>query len=359
MLDFIFYSFIYVLLFLLIWIFNKKYNADKFCIMSALALALFASLSYDVGWDYVVYRDMMKGQMDYSRIELLEQWLIEFCKKTETPQLFFFVNHFVIVFCNALAIKKSSINPYISFVLFLCLPLSYLIGISTIRAAVAASIMFFAYEYFLKEGKYIVFIGFGVISYFVHAASLIFLPMLLVYYIQVPKYINIASFVICLVFSSGQILDLSFLSAYSFFEGTIDRFDYYANNNDGVASKIPYIYYAINALNLLFYEKLSKASETNRQYIALINIGCCLSLIFSFNHTMCLRLSRFYYSWLVLLIPYYTLIFSKPIRVNISKGIIAVCFLLYMYQLSLPNYDGMDHTRVSTYWPYQLFFFAN
>ncbi|MCI7070642.1 EpsG family protein [Bacteroides pyogenes] len=358
MIEYLYYSFIYVLLFVAIFIVNKQFPNDKFCYVAGFILAMFAGLSYDVGWDYVVYRDMMLNKMDYSRIELLEQWLLIFCKDIKFPQLFFLVNHFVIVFCNVLVIKKVSPNKYISVILFLCLPLSFLTGISTIRAAVTASIMFYAYEYYLRENKVLYFLGCGIICFFVHASSLIFVLMIFVRYINIPLIFNILLFAIAFIFSKSVLIDFSYLANFSFMADIVERFDYYQSIGNDSSSSIPYIYYALNVLNFIFYKQLVKNDKITSQYITLFNIGCCLSLFFSFNHTMSLRFSRFYYSWLVLLIPYYSIVFYKQ-RFMITKLIIGLSLLLLLYQLYLPNYNGTDPFRISTYWPYQLFFLAD
>ena len=246
MLDYLYYTFVYVLLFFSIVFLSGRNNDKKFCYLAGTIISLFAGLSYDVGWDYVIYMDMMKGQMEYERIELLEQSLLLFSKKIQFPQLFFIVNHFIIVFCNVLAIKKSSTNVYLSVLLFLCLPLSFLLGISTIRAAVAASIMFFAYEYFLKEKKPWYFLLCGIACFFIHEASIIFVMMLVVYYIEIPLWVNVSMFVAASVLSVGQLTEISWLSSFAFLSNAMDRYDYYTQNANEVASKIPYIYYMIN-----------------------------------------------------------------------------------------------------------------
>lgn len=363
MINYLFYTSVYFLLVFFIYIFHEtnRNNEKRFVFWSFMLLFIFAAISYDVGWDYLPYYQAMTFDMSFDRYERLEYYIVLFCREINAPQLFFVINHLIIVLFLSLAIQKESKNKYLSFIVFLCFPLFYLGGLSIIRFAAALSIIIFGYVYFLKEKKLLLFLLFLFIAYNFHAASIMAVLIIPCYYLKVPRVFNIVMLVLSFILSNVLFPLISSFEGLSFFGQNVDRYTWYveSDTNVGGQSMIHLFFLALNIINLIKYETLVKADSENAKYITLYNVGCCLAFIFSANSVFMSRFSRIYYFFIIFLIPFYSQLFPKISPKVVNRTIVFVAIVLFAYQLALPNYNGIEPGRISTYWPYRVFFLHN
>lgn len=360
MIDYLFYTSVYFLLVFLIYLFHviSRNNDKKFVFLSFMLLFVFAAISYDVGWDYLPYYQAMTYDMSFDRYERIEYYLVLFCREINSPQLFFVINHLIIVLFMSLAIFKESKNCYLSFIVFLCFPLFYLGGLSIIRFAAALSIIVYGYVYYLKEGKILLFLLLLFIAYNFHAASIMAVLVIPCYYLKISRALNIVMLVLSFILSNVLFSFISSFEGLSFFGQNFERFSWYVESEGSIGgqSMIHLFFLALNIINLIMYDTLVKADSNNAKYITLYNVGCCMALIFSTNSVFMSRFSRIYYFFIIFLIPFYSRLFPKTSPKVVNRIIVFVAVLLFAYQLALPNYNGLEPGRISTYWPYRVFF---
>lgn len=359
MLEYLYYTSVYFLLVFLISLFHatNPQNEKRFVVLSFFLLFIFAAISYDVGWDYLPYYNSMTMDMTYERYELLEYYLSLLSIKLNFPQLFFIINHFVITMCISSSIYHSSKNVYISFIVFLCFPLFYLGGFSTIRFSAGVSIVLFGYVFFLKERKPLRFLLSLIIAYNCHASMLVALIIFPLYYLRFSKWSNVLLLIASFVFSK---VFIGFIASGSQFlsEAIEYRLQWYMDSGGDIGgqSVIHYFFLALNIFNLIVYDKLRQEDEETTKFITLFNLGCCMAILFGQNQVLMSRSSRMFYLYIIFIIPYYEKVFVKLSPKSINNIIVILSFFLFAYQLAIPNYNGTDTNRVSTYWPYQVFF---
>jgi len=360
MLNYIYYSSVYFLLVFLIYIFHafNRQNNKRFLTLSFFLLFIFAAISYDVGWDYIPYYRALTFDMSFDRFEQVEYYLAVFCIKIDFPQLFFIVNHLIIVLFLMMAIGKESKNQYLSVIAFLCFPLFYLGGLSEIRFAAALSIVLFGYVFFLKERKIVLFLITLIFASLFHTAILVAILLIPIRYFRVSRMLNIIALVLSVFFSNLFFSRIVGYEGLTILGDDYNRLMWYldSENTIGGQSKLHYFFLVLNIINLISYDKLKSIDENNVQFITIFSMGCCLAFLFSENMVLMSRLSRVFYFFIIFLLPYYSQLFTKFKKQSTNTFIVLFSVLLLAYQLSLHNYDGEEIGRISTYWPYKVFF---
>ena len=356
----LFYTIPYLFVFFAVVIYHsaKPHDAKGICLFTFFFLSCFAGFSYDVGWDYIPYIESMKNG-NVERYEFLERLLIEFCVKTNNLQLFFIVNHFAISGLIALTIKKATKEPYLALLAYLSLPFMYLFAFSTIRAALVMAITIFAYEYMLKDGKWVRFVALIIVGFFIHNVSLIGLLLLPLHYINFGRIFNIAIIIVSYaIILSNIIVEIPFMNSISALEETNERYLFYTESggNIGGQSMIHVVYLLLIIANLFYYKRISQILPSAPKYILFVSVGYCLHLLFQYNPVFSSRFSRSFYAFELLIVPSYVTILGKKNMRMIRDALLFMFLALFVYQLCLHNYNGFDKDRISTYLPYRLFF---
>jgi len=364
LLNYIYYLFPYLLVFAVLYFYPQigRPSRKAYCILTFLILWLFAGLSYDVGWDYLEYINSMKVEGHaLERYETLEYWLALCSKHLGSYQLFFIGNHLIIMSLVMMVIYRSSSDYVLSTLFFVGLPLLYLMSFATIRCAAALSVVFFSYDYFLKRDKYLFFILFVFIASLFHQTAFIALLLLPLHIWGRSRWINICLLIIAVFFArSGTMVTIPGMEEVEAMSDIYSRYEYSekGGGDSGGGDKLHYLYLFFNIVNLFFFSKLSRiGGKQLERYISFVNMGCCIAFIFSFNPLFAMRFSRYYYIFIILIAPYYCQLFKRFNEKNVRLALVSFVFLIFLYQLILPNYNGADISRVSTYWPYRLYFF--
>lgn len=334
---------------------THKSGNKHICFLAFLLLGAFAGFSYDVGWDYMSYMDSIKIG-DVERYAFIERHLAMLVK--QRPQWFFIVNHFAISALVMSAIDKSSINPYISILLYICLPCSFLTSLSTIRFALASAIVFWGYCVFLRKNKIVPFLLTACIGMLTHTAILFGLILIPLHYIKSTKWLNIAILVASFILIGvGSNFQISIFQDSNGVAEINEQIEHYHDVDMGGNSMINILFLAISVVNIIFFDKLCKLDDKAPKYVLFITMGYFMSNFFMGSSVLAARFSRCLYIFSILIIPYYIKLF-KNIKTQkiIQQSIIVVALVLYVYQLMIPNYNGYELERTSTYWPYRFFF---
>ena len=350
---------IYLVVLLLIFIYSKITPDNKqgnVCVFAFILLTLFAGLSYDVGWDYLAYRTaILTG--DIERFEFLERELMRLTKKA--PQWFFLINHALIIGTTMWAVKKRSVNVLVSIFVFICFPFQFLYGLSTIRAAVVAAMTMWGYVYCLEERKNpLLFIAVIVVGFFIHQASLVGLLLLPIYYVNIGRIGNLVLLIATIFVARMKLhFDMEFLgedvNAMTEVAEMAERLESYEEVETGGGSVIHKCFMALSVIGILFYDKLTKDNKYVGKYITIITIGYFLASMFSESPVLASRFSRPFDAFCVLLIPYFLSIVPQHTKKFATNAVLVLMTLLMLYQLYIPNYNGYENGRKSTYWPYR------
>lgn len=331
-----------------------------------LVLFLFSALRFDVGWDYMHYRISIENDdyKDVTRFEWLEQQLAFLSQILNFPQLFFIVNSFFTFLFLYLGIKNLSTKYSISYLVYLGLPIFFFSGLSLVRFTLTLSIVFWAYG-FLLEKKILKFILVIILSFFIHKSSLIALLLIPLFYFPLNRIVNFSIFIVSLFISSTKVISSLLNNSYLMAFEIADDFKNYAEGGEdfGGFHKLPILLSLINALNLIFYNKLTNNGSVEENikkskiYITLYNFGCCIMLFFADNATLSNRLSIYFQIAILLIIPLYLQTQNGKFN-QMSKIVISITLiLLFIVQLTIPNYNGDDPNRWSTFLPYRFFLF--
>lgn len=331
--------------------FNKK-ASNNLCFF---VLFVFSAIRYDVGYDYMMYLNILKYNPDYDRFEFLEYLLQRFAAQTYIP-IFFIVNSFITVYFAKWAIEKLSVNVSISLLAFFCLPLLYTHSLSIIRFWSGVSVLFYATT-FIYEKKWIHFAFFYIISYFLHGSmvvGILFIPLVL---FEISRIANI----ILLIFSfvGGEFVLNRLLGSSLADYGILgERLNYYANIGDteSAMTKIPYLYLAIDILFLFLWTRnKNKSSAVLHKYITIFNIGVCILFLFSFDNTLNSRLCRPFLIYIILVIPLILKYLRGETKRMSTLAFTLAASALFLYTITIYN----DTLGKSEYLPYRIIFLEN
>lgn len=324
----------------------------------------FGGCCYGVGWDYFNYTNViLDGGWFIDRMEFFPRQLAILAGNLNSPQLFFFVNSFVVVLLYFITIQKESINPAISIFVFLCLPIFFISSINILRYAAAMAILFFAHRY-AEERHWLIYLCFVVIAFFTHKASIFGVLVMPFFFekVKVPLILNIVIFVVCFAFSRVSSFSSYLSSIFSYLGGLTggleELSDYGQRYIEGASgrgfSRTPYVYAFINILNFVNYNSLTenKSDERVSRYITLYNIGCSVMFLMSFDGTFGSRMAQPFLAFALLLFPYYYK--NKNVFCYVIS---AVLVFVFFFQLSIPGYHPDFVGRRNCYLPYRLFFF--
>ena len=329
--------------------------AKRHIVLFVFVLFVFSALRFDVGSDYLTYYNMIVYEEGYiERIEYLERFLISFSKSLNFPQFFFIVNSFFTLSFFYFAIKRLSLKPEWSWFVFLCFNVFYLQSMSTVRFHLALAIMFWG-STFLSDKRYMVFVGSLVLALGIHSSAIIAVLLIPLYLLRFSKKINVLLLLISFLLSPIIFALIKNISMGNAFFGVLQA---YALKEDQVQAftKLPYVFHVINICFLLFYNKLKALHPSMMTYLTIFNVSCCLMQVFSFNATLSTRLSRYFFVYILLIIPY---IIVLPKYGKLFRQVI-ILFLVGMYLFSFfVNYrSAYIGGSKSEFLPYKVFMFS-
>lgn len=347
---------------------NMKINSKASNNLCFLIIFIFSAIRYNVGFDFMMYFDILKNDPYYDRFEFFEYLLQRLAAETYIP-LFFIINSFITVYFVKWAIENMSANVSISLFAFFCIPLLYTHSFSIIRFWAGVSILFYGSTFLFKK-KWIHFAIFYVISIFFHGSMIVgilFVPLIL---FDISRIVNIIFLIISFIggeFVLSHILQGSLMD-YKLLGG--DRFMRYANlgiTGDAM-TKLPYIYLAIDIIFLILWPRTAKRhnktsgktlkdrnSATCKKYITLYNLGVCILFLLSFDTTLNTRLCRPFLVYIILLIPLILQRFRRQNRQLATFAFTLAASALFLYTITIYN----DTLGKSEYLPYRIIFLEN
>ncbi|MGN7763271.1 EpsG family protein [Paenibacillus sp. 22594] len=290
---------------------DKKFKLKLVVVWSGFVLFLYGALrSINVGTDvngyslsYLQLQNISFKEIFLSNTVISRDPFFYYLLKILTyintdPQFMIVVTTAIVIICLSVFIYKNSVNPLLSFVLFVGLRF-YSFTLSGLRQAVAWSIIMLSYN-FIKEKKPIKFLILVLIASLFHKSALIFL---IAYPFAKIKRIGSISFAVPFIFifnyvTNNSLVEIALkLSFFQQYDGQLSN----GNNNSG--STLLLIYIGIYIFSLILRKKTNDESQENYQMYNLTLLGIIITML-SLDYDNFFRIGYYFIFSIVLLLPH-------------------------------------------------------
>lgn len=246
---------------------------------------------------------------------------------TGNPQIFLLVIAIIIMMPLGKFIYDNSRNVALSFMIYMCL-FFQCFGITAVRQSLALSIAVLGGYHFVKEQKIWKFFICVLVGMLFHVSAIIILPLYFVYHYKpgkVAKAVYIGIVLLLFMFHDQMIEVISAVTGFA-----------YAGSEGAKAFNMVIIMLAITLFCLWKYDKLIEMRDENKGIMNAVLLGT-LILPLSQVDSVYMRLSYFYYMFLMILIPEILLLFPKK-----WKNIFTVC--AYAGMIALFARHGLQYS---------------
>lgn len=345
----------YILVYLLMVISACLGNSVKTVVFSSLILFIFAGIRYGIGYDYIQYLIKIKSSIEQP-YEWAQNSIIYWSRILEFPQLFFILNSFVSVFCISFVGHKLTKSGAIVLLCYFLVPLFYVDGLSIVRNASAYSLIFLSF-YFYMEKRFVLCFLICFLATGFHSSSYIFILLYMcLIFMKKTRKINILIYIVAISFMFLDLSEFIYENIKVILPNNlVKNVDYYFIYNQDQGKSIKYVLFLIGFFNLFFFQKLVKKDRNSNVYIYLYNIGLLLWGLFSFDHTLSLRLSTYFLLFFVLLGPTYCDIVFIRMKLNVFFIAFLSMFLASSFFVNINAYIAGISDKIS-FLPYQTIF---
>jgi hypothetical protein len=283
--------------------------------------------------------------------ELIPLYMEELSKVT-IPFLFFFLSS---VFISAFYYKgiQVSCGDYLMSTLFyVSFPFLFINQLGVIRQGMACAVVFCAISlYHEKIHKRIILL---IIACLCHQSAIVGFLILLPWnrikgeFLFVLLLISImAGTVLMPIFE--RIINMGFLNEI----GTDKAINYLTNDSAGEGRLIRYLVYIIGLFVLVNYKKLVRFKPENSYYVGLLILGVALFAIFSYNISLAKRLSMFFFSTAIIVVPDLFKVLKLPRALCTTMCILLLAITVYV---GSGNHRDEDPPGYSVTYPYRTIF---
>lgn len=314
-------------------------NIRKGGVIISLTLFAFMILRFNVGWDYQEYLKIISESNDEvfrERYGLINNTIFWIGNKIGAFWVFTFYSAITIYFFNY-TLKKYSISPTLSWMIYVMTPLFFLQSLSTIRYSAALSISFLGITMILNDKK-IKGIFYLILASFFHisalAGFLVFLMQKKLFKVRELIFIILSSF---LITSFSLVKRLIMIIANAIFSENSRLIKWYLSYDGNKSSEfLPLIILVITFIILFIYLK-RETSKIELKYLNILTYGALLYKIFNeIEPVIAIRLSSLFLIVLTLIIASLNTVFKKNSRI-LSTTLVTIIFLL-IFSMYLRNY---------------------
>lgn len=288
---------------------TKKWAKILCYIMAAMPFFIVSAFRYDVGTDYLYrytndYNRMLKGA-NVSNLEILFKAIMYFCMIfTTKPYMMFFITSALIVGLIMETIFKQSKNKILSVCIFF-LGGFFFDSLNIMRQYLAMSIVFFAYQFLLKDKKwYLLYTLLVIIATLIHSSAIMMLVAILLTRKMLVSWkwvIPISILILILNENLIKVLELILQNT---------RFNVYLTGKYAKGD-ISFLFIAENLIIYIamyyLYSKNKKLGNIQTQDILFLNIQA-LALILMVSgscHMLFIRIALYFSIFQVISVPYY------------------------------------------------------
>ena len=331
---------------------NYKFKKTNSATAIFVILLLFSSIRYGIGYDYFFYKSYVEEEAKwyvYARLEPFSQLMIKIGKIFSSSELYFFIYNVLTVGPIFYVVKKNSISPKTSLMIYLLYPSFFLESMGIIRNALAFALIFLSYH-FLIRNKYYLYFTTCILAGLCHASGYIGLLLIVIKFLPNNRFFHFICIIISFIlgnYISIIISNLGFLNNSALLG--------YLENAEKVGS-MKYLILIIGIINFLLWDQINKQNKSTAFLLKIVNFGGCLFFLFIIDDTVSFRLSTYFIIFIILLMPYYSHC-SNKIRISNNK-MLFLLLLLFCYSFYL-NIDGYKKglTERMSFLPYQTIFY--
>lgn len=347
---------IFILVTLLIG--NSRASSSRKAKILFIFLMVFSCIRYGVGYDYLEYKYLIEsGRSDYSyeRFEPLSRVLVSIARFTHY-QLFFIFGSILTITPVYYVIKKTSIDPYLSMLVYALHPLFFLSGLGFVRNAIAFSVVFFAGYLLIEKNKYLWSFLLIMIAYNFHSSSLIALLLYPLYLFHSSRNLNVLIYLMSFGFSiflpTLLFVIMGDSSLYSAFEHYTEEIE------SGGGGTMTYVINAINIIFLYYWNKIAILDKKNEFYLRCFNFSVILWNVFQpISYTFAERLPLFFSMFSLMLYPCLVQSVRNKLTTRTYLKIFFVLFFVSSFFLSIKSHL-INHSDMANL-PYQTIFNHN
>lgn len=326
---------------------SGRYFMHKlFALLSFVPLTVIMAVRYYVGTDYGSYYSFFYSVPQF--VESGFRLLVDVTKTfSNDPQSVFVVSAVIICGGYFYMIYKESVLPVYSILLFV-LCKDYFIAMNLVRQYIATVIIMFAFPY-IKEKKIFQSLAFLVIAFFFHKSVIIFIPLYILYIIEIPPLVSGIA-IISTYFLSYAIRDFVF--------PLLVRFGFYNNYFTGLyANAGENFTWAEMLIFLCFFILLSYEYKEVRQYkeLRLLYSGIVLALLITslsaVMPTNFTRLTFYMNSLIVIYMPFAIKkldikISNKSFNNVVGNAILIAYAVVTFWQISYGNQTVLPYQTI-------------
>lgn len=332
----LFYVNLILIVIILTKLFTVKASEGTGYYIAALLLTFIACFRFDVGWDYVNYYNIIdeKRLAALIRFEPLSLMVSLPAILTDSPYLFFILSGGIIYPLTFYALKKNSVSPAVSLIVYM--GLFYLISFSIVRQSMALGICFYAFKY-IKNRRFYKYLVAIIIATLFHYSAIVSLIIYPIYHWIKLKYLIILLFV-GLLFRN---LFFGILANYGLYD------DYLLKLNDIEGGSLTKYFNLLLFFSFFILIKIKSYKIEEKKILSIIVVG--LFAPYYLGNAMGERIGYYfliYYCYAIPLLLQGKMLYKR----NLYTLIFSTYFLAMIYFTS--NISGQK----SAYTPYRTIF---
>lgn len=303
---------------------TKKWAKILCYIMAAMPFFIVSAFRYDVGTDYIKrytydYNRMLKG-VNVPNLEILFKAIMYFCMIfTTKPYMMFFITSALIVGLIMGTTFKKSQNKILSVCIFF-LGGFFFDSLNIMRQYLAMSIVFFAYQFLIKDKKwYLLYALLVIIATLIHSSAIIMLVALLLTKKMLVNWKWVIPITILILILNENLMKIVGLVLQN------TRFAVYLTGKFAQGD-VSFLFIAENLIIYLamyyIYSKNKKLGNIQTQDILFLNIQALALIVMALGscHMLFIRIALYFSIFQVISVPYYIQKMpEKEISENISK----------------------------------------
>lgn len=338
----------------------RSKDLRPFFYLMVLSIVLIGGLRFEVGADWFSYNRLFSTTEDFSDIidsreEKLFMLILYVSKSIYNNYSFFvFIVFFISFFVKLKLMNKYSSDVYLSLIVYLS-AIFLIYDLNGIRQGMAMALTLFSIPFILRRRLWYFIVVVFIASTF-HTSAIIFLPFYWIANLRISRN-TILYIVLGAVLLSVPLRMLVLNNPLMSYLLTLERLSHYdsyvqdseTNTSVSIASIAVFQRVLVFIIVLINYNKLQSGTELKRLLLNGYAASIVLFLLFSFSAEFAARLSFYYKSIEILLIP---LIVTSQLRLS-NRIMLLVLFLmlslLSVYRLLSIEGGGLLPYKVSVF----------
>lgn len=305
-----------------------------------IILFLVSALRFDVGYDYISYYNVINylDKNNYNRFGIIDQLLINISRSIDFYQFYFIATSFFVIYLITVTLKKFSENYFFSILIFITIPIFYLLSFSIIRQFVAISIVFYSLRYIVKRNllKYLLLIF---VAFLFHISAIIATPIYFLYRNKFSKKFAVLLLLLLSFFLSSVLVIIiqKYMPIYASYIYESARF----------GKNLFYFFVLIYIFVLMNYKYIRNNNASF--FFNTFTVGLCLYAMTIQLGEVAPRASYYYLIFIIVLIP-------SILKFYKTKQIYFIMLFVTIILYSFNFYLFAKNEHKNPYVPYHIFF---